>query len=460
MPLTKVTSGVIAANAVVDSFGTQSITGDKIGLNAITGNTLASNIINANNIVNATITGAKLAATTITGDKITVGTITGNLIAANTITGDDLGQNSVSANNIATNAIENYTSLTGRPLSNRNLIINGAMQVAQRATSNTGITANGYYTADRWLISLTTTGTWTMNVESSAPTGTEFRNSANVICTTADSSLAAGDRFDLQQRIEGFNCQQIKKGTANAESITVSFWAKSSNTGTYICELFDNVAGRQISKSYTIVTANTWEKKTVTFPPDTTGQFNNDNGANLILILWLAAGTTYTSGTLNSSAWASSVNANRVVGQLNLANRIGNYFAYTGVQMELGTVATPFEMRNHGAELALCERYFEIMQQASIIGCADGSNVILCPYTYRTIKRETPSLTLLTTTVTVTEPTVASRTSSGATLGAGTGASTQSCIHQIFGFSSLTNQNVVMGGNAANVPVLAISAEL
>jgi hypothetical protein len=232
------------------------------------------------------------------------------------------------------------------------------MQIAQRNTSVTGISTSGYYTADRWIISLTSAGTWTMNVDSSGPTNTEFRSSANVICTTADSSLSAGDIFNFQQRIEGQNVQGIKKGTSEAESLTVSFYVKSSNTGTYICEFFDNDNVRQISKSYTINTANTWEKKTITVPPDTTGLFDNDNATSLQLLFWLAAGTNFTSGTLNSSAWASNVNANRAVGQLNLANASGNYWAVTGIQLETGTVATPFEMRNIGQELALCQRYY------------------------------------------------------------------------------------------------------
>jgi hypothetical protein len=197
-----------------------------------------------------------------------------------------------------------------------------------------------------------------MNVESSGPTNTEFRRSANVICTTADSSLAAGDLFLFQQRFEGQNLQGIKKGTSAAESLTISFYVKSSNTGTYICEFFDNDNTRQISKSYTINTANTWEKKTITVPPDTTGQFDNDNDTSLQLFFWLAAGTTFSSGALNSSAWASNVNANRAVGQLNLANASGNYWAVTGIQLETGTVATPFEMRDIGQELALCQRYY------------------------------------------------------------------------------------------------------
>ena len=330
MPLTKVSSGVIAANAVVDSFGTQSITGDKLGLTAI----------NANNIVNSSITGVK--------------------IAANTITGDGLGQNSISANNIATNAIENYMGLTNRPLSNRNIIINGAMQIVQRNANTAAITTDGYYSPDRWNINISSSGTWTMNVDSAGVNRVgpeEFSNSCNLICTTADSSLSAGDFLVFQQRFEGLNVQQIEKGTASAESITVSWYAKSSNTGTYICELFDNDNTRQCSKSWTINAANTWEKKSVTFPADTTGRLDNDNLLSFILNFWLAAGTTWTSGTLNTT-WASTTSANRAVGQFNLAGNINNYMAITGVQMELGSVATPFERRPYGTELQLCQRYF------------------------------------------------------------------------------------------------------
>jgi hypothetical protein len=265
---------------------------------------------------------------------------------------------SVAAEDFANNSIETYTSNAGRPLSNRNLIINGAMQVTQRATSVTGITTNGYYTADRWRIALSSAGTWTSNVDASGPANTEFRNSANVVCTTADSSLDAGDFFNFQQRIEGQNVQGIKKGTSAAESLTISFYVKSSNTGTYICEFSDIDNTRQISKSYTINTTNTWEKKTITIPPDTTGLLDNDNENSLQLFFWLAAGTDWSSGTLNSSAWASNVNANRAVGQLNLANASGNYWAVTGIQLETGEVATPFEMRSPAQELALCQRYY------------------------------------------------------------------------------------------------------
>jgi hypothetical protein len=275
------------------------------------------------------------------------------------------------------------------------------MQVVQRGTSVTGITTSNYYTADRWVISLSSVGTWTMNVDSSGPTNTEFRNSANLICTTADSSLSASDIFLFHQRLEGQNLQGVKKGTSAAESLTVSFWVKSSNTGTYICEFFDNDNTRQISKSYTINTANTWEKKTITVPPDTTGQFDNDNGNSFTLIFWLAAGTDFTSGALNSSAWASNVNANRAVGQLNLANLSGNYWAVTGIQLETGTVATPFEMRSIGQELALCQRYYEFNDSAFSNPMFSGNVTSPSGYyangVFKVTKRATPTVTLTNT---------------------------------------------------------------
>ena len=326
---------------------------------------MALSRINAQSIADGTIVAADIADGSITTAKIADGNVTSakidtvaNTKLTGTITATQMAANSVNSTILQTNSVENYMATSGRPLSNRNLIINGAMQVAQRNTSVTGITSDGYYTADRWILGLSSAGTWTMNVDSSGPTNTEFRKSANVICTTADSSLAASDVARFLQRIEGQNFQSIKKGTSAAESLTVSFYVKSSNTGTYICEFVDADNARQISKSYTIDAANTWEKKTITVPSDTTGQLDNDNNTSFVLLFWLAAGTDYTSGTLNSSAWASSTNANRVVGQLNLANAVGNYWAVTGIQLETGTAATPFEMRNIAQELALCQRYY------------------------------------------------------------------------------------------------------
>jgi hypothetical protein len=239
----------------------------------------------------------------------------------------------------------------------KNLIINGAMQVHQRGTSVTGITAASYNTADRWRQSFVTLGTWTQTVENDAPTGSGFRKSLKVLCTTADASPAAGDFMFLTQRIEGQNLQQIAKGTSSAKQLTVSFWIKSNVTGTYIAEISDEDNTRQVSKSYTISASATWEKKTITFPADTTGALDNDNANSLQLNFWLGAGTDSSSGTLNTS-WASTTNANRAVGQTNLAAATNNYWQITGVQLEVGSTATEFEFLPADVELAQCQRYY------------------------------------------------------------------------------------------------------
>jgi hypothetical protein len=247
-------------------------------------------------------------------------------------------------------------------LSNRNVIINGAMQIAQRGTSVASITTTGYYTADRISTTVSSMGTWTQSVETDAPTGSGFRNSVKMLCTTADASPAAGDLVSIHQYLEGQNVQQFLKGTASAKQFSVSFWVKSNVTGTYILELFDYNNTRQVSASYTVSASATWEKKTITFPADTTGAFTNNNGASLGCNFWLGAGTTYTSGTLNTT-WAANTNANRVVGQTNLASAINNYWQVTGVQLEAGAVATPFEFEDYEVTLAKCQRYGYAVRQ-------------------------------------------------------------------------------------------------
>jgi hypothetical protein len=239
----------------------------------------------------------------------------------------------------------------------RNIIINGDMSIAQRSTSVSGITIAKYYTIDRWRTDVVTAGTWTQTQSTEVPTGQGFFNSTKFDCTTADGSLAAGDRVFYGQRIEDQNCTYLKKGTSSAESTTVSFWVKSNKTGIYICELFDSHNSRHINKSYTINSADTWEKKTITYPGDTSGAFANDNGIGLMLQFWLAAGSTYTSGTLQTS-WGSTVNANRAVGQVNLADSTANEWYITGVQLEAGQTASEFEFLPVDVNLHRCQRYY------------------------------------------------------------------------------------------------------
>ena len=259
------------------------------------------------------------------------------------------------------NQVENQLpqNLVANNLPFRNIIINGDMSIAQRGTSTASITSDGYHTVDRFKTLLNTLGTWTQSQSTDVPSGQGFAKSLKLDCTTADAAPAAGDYLVVQQVIEGQNLQYLKKGTANAESVTLSFWVKSNKTGTYTFELFDLDNTRQISKTYTIDSASTWEKKTITIDGDTSGSFNNDNGASLWVSFWLGTGSNFNSGTLNTS-WNSSTTANRVSSsQVNLADSTDNEWYITGVQLEAGTTASDFEFLPVDANLARCQRYYQ-----------------------------------------------------------------------------------------------------
>ena len=240
----------------------------------------------------------------------------------------------------------------------RNIIINGDMSIAQRATSASSLTGSGYNTVDRFQTSLTTLGTWTQSQSTTVPSGQGFASSLKMDCTTADASPASGDNLKIRTRFEGQNLQYLKKGTSSAESLTLSFWVRSNKTGTYIVELMDNDNSfRHINKSYTINSADTWEKKTITFAGDTTGALDNDNGGSLEMSFYLGAGSGLTSGTLQTS-WGAYEVTNRAVGQVNLADSTANEWYITGVQLEAGTSASDFEFLPYDVNLGRCQRYY------------------------------------------------------------------------------------------------------
>jgi hypothetical protein len=273
--------------------------------------------------------------------------------------------------------LSGYQTKASNQFPNRNLLINGDMQVAQRATSVASITSGNYYTLDRWRFTLNA-GTHTMSQEADAPTGSGFRQSLKVLATTGKASLSAGDEAFIEQKLEGQNLQHIKKGTAAAEQLTVSFWVKSSVTGTYIVLLNDVDNSRSVSKSYTVNASATWEYKTVTFPADTTGAFDNDNAGSLFVRFAFAMGTNFTSGTLNT-VWGTDTAANRYVGQVNAIAANNNYFQITGTQLEVGPTATPFEFKPFAQDLEECQRYYQKSFPANItpadaIGYGVGSS--------------------------------------------------------------------------------------
>jgi len=250
----------------------------------------------------------------------------------------------------------------------RNIIINGDMSIAQRGTSVSSISSGGTYnTVDRFRFALGTAGTWTQSQDTDVPSGQGFAKSLKMDCTTANASLSAGSYMNLQYKFEGQNLQYLKKGTANAESTTLSFWVKSNKTGTYNIVLRDTDNSREIGNTYTIDSASTWEKKTITFAGDTSGAFDNDNSASLTIFFWLAAGTTYSSGTTQTS-WGSVVSANEAVGQVNLADSTANEWYITGVQLEAGTSASDFEFLPHDVNKNRCLRYTQVLPPSNFSG--------------------------------------------------------------------------------------------
>ena len=285
-------------------------------------------------------------------------TTKGDLLVATAA--DTLARQGVGANGsvlMADSAQTNGVAWSEQSLGYRNVVINGAMQVAQRGTSVSGITTAGYRTADRYNLPVDSLGTWTQSVENDAPTGSGFRKSLKMLCSTADATPAAGDYCFLSQVLEGQNVQQFLKGTASAKAFTLTFWVKSNVTGTYIAEIYDLDNSRQVSASYTISASATWEKKTITFPADTTGAFDNDNAGSMQVDFFLAAGTNWTGGTLQTT-WASATLNKRASGQTNVAAATNNYWQITGVQLEAGSVATPFEFEDIGTTIAKCQRYY------------------------------------------------------------------------------------------------------
>ena len=293
------------------------------------------------------------------------------------------------ANSSATNGL----AWVDQPTGFRNVFINGDMRIAQRGTSATSLTASSYPTCDRWEFNLSSAGTWTATQSTDAPTG--FSNSLKVQCTTANASLATTNNARIWQKIEGFNVQQFAKGTADAKPLVLTFWVKSFQTGTFICTLDDLTNTRKISASYTINASATWEKKTLSFAGDTTGALANSSSATLMPIWWVAAGPSWQGSALSTSWSAGATLSNYADGQTNVASSTNNYFQITGVQLEANTMATPFEQRPYGAELALCFRYYQRIVDPAGSGVANAASqatrVLIPLYTKM---RATPTTTI------------------------------------------------------------------
>ena len=282
----------------------------------------------------------------------------------------------------------------------RNIVVNGGMNVAQRSASETGLGAtSGYHTVDRYRIAFSgTAGRLTMTQTADGPSG--FANCLKLDCTTADTSIAAAEQVMLMYRIEGQDLQQLKKGTSDAEKVTLSFYVKGNASATYIAELMDaDNSSRHVNASFNVTTD--WTRVVITFPADTTGTLDDDNAVSLDLMIHLHNGSNYTSGTLQTT-WGSLAQTNRGVGGTSFFDSTDRTFFITGVQLEVGEQATPFEHRSFGEELALCQRYFQDIDKDSdssgiISNTVTGSNNRTSMPLFSTVMRATPTLTFFDT---------------------------------------------------------------
>ena len=245
---------------------------------------------------------------------------------------------------------------TAGTITGRNLIINGAFNVAQRSTSST---SQDYATVDRFRTTVAATDelAFTQSQSTTVPSGQGFANSYKIEVTTAESALAADENFRIQTKIEAQNLQQLAYGTSSAKSLTLSFWVRSSLTGKYSVLFYQDDATRSNTPSFTISTADTWEYKTITIDGDTGGTINNDNGAGINITWVLAAGTDY-AGTPHTG-WGAYTATDDFAhsDQVNFAAQTGTFYL-TGVQLEVGQTATPFEHESYHITAQKCYRYY------------------------------------------------------------------------------------------------------
>jgi hypothetical protein len=268
----------------------------------------------------------------------------------------------------------------------RNRIINGDMRIDQR-NAGAAVTSGSAFPVDRFLVPFSTDGAFSAQRDSSAPAG--FVNSLKFTTTTADSSLSAAQFALIRHNIEGLNSGDLAWGTASAKAVTVSFWVRSSLTGTFGGALTNSAVNRSYVFEYAIAAADTWEYKTITIPGETTGTWLTTNGVGIRLEFSMGAGSNFqgTAGSWTATSQRTTAASVSVIGTLNATWQI------TGVQLEVGTVATPFERRPFGMELALCQRYFEfIAASPMIIGQSNTETGVRGQLPYQ-IKRAAPTIT-------------------------------------------------------------------
>lgn len=332
-------------------------------------------ILPAGTVADLSITTAKLAADAVTTAKI----------ADDAVTTLKIDDDAVTTPKILDGAITTakWAATNGQIAGMRNKIINGSMEFSQRGTTFAAITT-GTYALDRWVIGQDHNGAGTVTQNTDVPSNNEFQYSYRYAVTTADTSIASAQFLLIEQKIEGFDARDLIGRT-----FTLSFWVRSSKTGTHCIALRNSGSDRSYIAEYTISVANTWEFKQITVSGGliTAGTWDWINGVGVRVEWTLAAGTSFHT---TASAWQTG-NYIATANQVNCLDTIGNIFAITGVQLELGSVATPFEHRAHAAELALCQRYYEAGTATSFYFPSTSATTMYIPHSYRTTKRAVPS---------------------------------------------------------------------
>ena len=304
-----------------------------------------------------------------------------------TITGSQISSNTLSNTVFQTGSVENYMNAAGLGFGMRNRIINGAMVIDQRNAGAAVTATTSYpYTLDRWQCGGSVSSKFTVQQSSTAPTGFVY---SSLITSSSAYTVGAGENFVFFQNIEGTNTADLMWGTANAQTVTLSFWVRSSLTGTFGGAIQNSATNRSYPFTYTISTANTFEYKTITIAGDTSGTWLTTNGIGIIVRYGLGVGAT-SSGT--AGAWAGA-NYLSATGAVSVVGTNAATWAVTGIQLEKGSTATSFDYRFYGTELVLCQRYFQTIKGTGRHFIGGNGSVSGCfPTAYlRVTMRDTPS---------------------------------------------------------------------
>ena len=305
---------------------------------------MALDRLGANALASDSVTTAKIAADAVTSAKI----------PADAVVAADIADGSITTAKIAAGAVTNEKT-AGVGGGGKNVIVNSEMVVSQRATSFASV--GNVYTLDRFAFYKQNSGAAFTVTQNSVTDLPGFSKSLKVDCTTADTSLASNEQAYISHKLEGKQLQRFAKGHgSDALPMTLSFYVKTNKTGLYTVTIFDRDNTRKVNGSYTVANAN-WARHTITFPADASGKLDNDNNSSLELFFNLYAGADTNTGTL-SETWAASVDAGSTTGQVNFADNTSNDWEITGIQLETGSTATPFEHRILDDHMALCRRYY------------------------------------------------------------------------------------------------------